>query len=243
MRSVLLILLFAALGTSVCAQGYYWQGAKKKQRYRNVSLDVGPGLRMYFGDVQQSGSRFNKINLAYQLGARYQMRPKWAIALKLGGRGYRGERQYGLSGSYARLTGKLWEGALTCQFSWIAWEDFSIRQFTERDPLAKSNAYIGLGLGGSQFSASYVTNYLAASDSLVTEFEGGSASGIALFVPVTIGYRYRFDPSWNFGFELTYYSYFSDKIDAFERQRRDSMGVFYVKLGYTLGQKSWIQRK
>ena len=242
MRLLLLIALLGCLCTGLSAQGYYWQGTKKKQYIKYLTVEAGPGVRMYFGDVQQSGSNLNKIRIGYQLGLRYQLRPRWGIALKLGGRGYRGEKTLGLPGAYNRMTGKLWEGMVTGQFSWVPWEDFNIRQFTERDPVSKSNLYVGLGVGGSQFSASYVTNYISG-DSLVSEFEGGSASGIAIFVPFSFGFRYRFDPTWSLGFEMTYFMYFSDKIDAFERQRRDSMGMFLVKLGYSFGQKSWIRKK
>lgn len=244
MRTLVFIVCLLVMGSAESfSQSYYWQGGKKKQNYRYLSFDAGLGTRMYFGDIQTSGSQFNKIKLAYELGGRFQFKKRWAVGANLGGRGYKGEKQFGLPGAYSKMDGKLWSGSVSCQFSWLPWEDFSIKQFTSRDPISKSNLFLGLGIGASQYNASYVSNYVAAGDSIVAEFQGGSASGIAVFIPFTFGYRHRFNPSWNLGFELTYYTYLSDKIDAFERQGRDSMGAFYIKAGYTLGQKTWIQRK
>ena len=69
------------------AQGYYWKNAGKKKYIQNLTVDAGLGLRMYSGDIQQRGSLFNPMKLAYGLGVRYQANERFGFALNGAGRG------------------------------------------------------------------------------------------------------------------------------------------------------------
>src|SRR5688572_23176026 len=182
-----ILLLFAA--NVLLAQGYYWQSASKKKHINYLSVEGGGGLRMYFGDIQQQGQLFNKPKLGYQFGARYQWKPRLGLALQLGGRAYQGNIRYAYPGATAHLDGKLWEGQFVIQFNWLKWEDFRVRMFTDRDPVTKINSYIGAGFGGSLFNASYTSNYISSADTLVGEYEAGSAGGFGMYVPVEFGIR------------------------------------------------------
>lgn len=234
----LTLLLFLLINGSLWAQGYYWQSASKKRHISYVSVEGGGGLRMYFGDIQQPGQLFNKPKLGYQVGVRYQMRPRFGVALQLGGRSYQGNIRYAYPGASAHMDGKLWEGQLVFQFNWLKWEDFTVRMFTDRDPVTKLNSYLGAGFGGSLFNASYSSNYISSADTLVAEYEGGSAGGFGIYVPVEFGVRYRFNPRWSIGMELQYHIYFTNNIDALASKERDAMGAMMFKLGYSFGQRS-----
>ena len=89
---IIVILLFLGLSLPSISQGYYWQSGSKEKKLKNLSVNGGVGLRMYFGDIQKKGSVFNKPKLAYGIGVRYQMRPKFGLSLGLEGRGMKGRQ-------------------------------------------------------------------------------------------------------------------------------------------------------
>lgn len=241
MRPILILVIsvfcFCQIGNT---QGYYWLGQKKKDWKKKLTLSVGPGVRMFFGDIQQPNSQFNKVKVAYQADLRYQFNSKWATSLQLGGRGYNGYREYPKPTGYAELSGNLWEFQLLAQYSLIPWEDFTRRQFTSRDPIAKWNAYVGLGAGGVQFNSSFTANYNISNSKIVSDYTQG-ASGFEFFVPIQFGVRHRFDPTWSIGFEMTFQKFFTDELDAVVQGAQDNMGTFMVKLGYSFRQKGRIR--
>ena len=250
MRRLLTYLLLAAgvlWGADTYAQGYFWQSGQKKQNWRYLAFDIGPGLRMYSGDIQQKGGLFNPMKIAYGLGARYQWRPKWGFALHAAGRRYAGKAEHGgFPDALDQMTGRMWEFGVSAQYSLLRWEDFLVRSFTDRDPVRKANVFIGVGGGFSLFNADYTSRkYVtqtfqdtAGRDSLafIPRDASGSGTGFAFSLPITVGGRYRFNPSWYMGFEYTYSLYFSDNIDGLERGFNDGMSLFHVKVGYLLGQ-------
>lgn len=233
---LILFTLFFGLAQLLSAQGYYWQEAKKEQKWRNLTFGLGAGNRMYFGDIQQTGSIFNKINMAYQMEARYQMNPRLGVALQSGGRKYSGYKQFAYPGSYQELSGRLWEGHFVGQFSPLKWIDMNVHKFAGYDPIVRANLYIGAGVGGSIYNASYDLVYNSSSDSTVSVSESKSASGFAMYVPIEVGFRYRFTPRWSMNFEYQYHLYFSDNLDAVNRSANDRMGLLLFKMAYSLGQ-------
>ena len=208
---------------------------------------------MYTGDIKTDGSLFNKWKLAYGLGARYQWRPKIGFALELAGRSYEGEKDHGgYEDALDQMTGKLWEGNLTFQYSFLRWEDFTARQFTDRDPVRKTNGYVGVGFGGALFSSSYTSRMYVKQtvtwvDSITmistdtTIFvpidNSGSGGGFGMYVPVVFGMRYRFTPAWSLGFEMQYHVYITKNIDALATKKYDGMFTAFARVGYTFGQK------
>lgn len=247
MRILLLIVALLALVLETDAQGYFWQSTAKKRHYKYLTVDGGPGLRMYYGDVQQPGALFNKVKVAYGLGVRYQWRTRVGFAAQFGGRGYAGKREHGgFPDAIDEMTGSLWEGQLHINYSWLKWEDFTQRHFTERDPVTKINAYVGTGFGGSQFTASYTSRtyqVATAQDSLGNDSiytypvdNSGSSAGVGIFVPVVFGMRYRFTPAWSLGAEWQYHFYISKNLDALATNKYDGMATVMVRLGYSFGQ-------
>lgn len=218
-------------------QGYYWQSGKKRVHYKYVTVGLGTGNRMYLGDVQESGALFNKISLANQVDLRYQWKKYLGFSFQAGGRKYRGYKELAGTDSYQEMTGRLWEGQFVAQFNWIKWEDMLQRSFAGYSPLSKLNAYIGLGVGSSLYNASFRAQRSTIVDSalVVTESEN-SAAGFAFYIPIEIGFRYRFNPSWSLNLEYQYHSYFTDKLDAVESSLNDNMTVTLVKLCYSIGQ-------
>lgn len=229
------------------AQGYPWQGSTKKKHISYLSVSAGPGFRMYYGDIQQPGALFNKVKLAYGLDVRYQWRPRWGFVGQFAGRGYEGKREHGgYADALDQMTGSLWAGQVQVQYNWLKWEDFTKRQFTERDPVTQSNAYVGVGFGMSQFTASFTSRtyqVATATDSLGNDStyafpvdNSGSAGGIGMFVPISFGYRYRFNPSWSLGGEIQYQIYINKNLDAVASKSFDGMATLMVRVGYTFGQ-------
>ncbi|GAB4380492.1 MAG: hypothetical protein Kow0075_11800 [Salibacteraceae bacterium] len=229
-------------------QGYYWQPGVKERKIKNLSVDAGAGFRMYFGDIQQKGSVFNPMKFAYGAGLRYQFNPRLGVAGTFAGRGYKGQADHGgFPDAIDQMTGQLWEGNVTIQYSWLAWEDFTRRQFTERDPVTKINLYIGAGFGGSMFSASYtsrkykthvVTDSTGRDSTFFTPVDRqGSAAGFGMYVPVVGGFRYRIRPQWYVGFEFQRHIYISKNIDALVSKNRDGMATMMIRVGYTFGQR------
>jgi opacity protein-like surface antigen len=218
-------------------QGYYWQSSKKRVHYKYLTVGLGSGSRMYFGDVQESGALWNKINLAHQMDLRYQWKKHVGFAIQAGGRKYRGYKTLSGTDSFQEMNGRLWEGQFVAQFNWLKWEDMLKRSFYGFSPLAKVNAYVGLGFGGSLYNASFNSQRTSIVDSVlvVSEFEN-SAAGVAFYIPIEIGFRYRFDPTWSINLEYQYHSYFTDKLDAVESSLNDNMSVTLVKLCYSIGQ-------
>ncbi len=212
------------------------------------TVDAGLGLRMYSGDIQQKGSLFNPMRLAYGVGVRYQPSPRLGFALNGAGRGYKGKSEQGggFPDAVDEMKGKLWEGNLTVQYSILKWEDFTKRQFTDRDPVTKGNVFIGVGVGGAMFNGSYTSLRYASAigkDSLGRDSaytfpvsSSGSGSGIGIYIPFVFGARYRFDPMWSLGLEMNYHMYLGDNIDGLARGKSDGMSLFILKLGYTFGQ-------
>ena len=208
---------------------------------------------MYTGDIKTDGSLFNKWKLACGIGARYQWRPKIGFGLELAGRSYEGEKDHGgFEDAIDKMTGKLWEGNLTFQYSFLRWEDFTVRQFTERDPVRKTNGYVVVGFGGSLFSSSYTSRMytkqtftvvdsvtmISSDTTLFTPVDNsGSAGGFGMYVPVLFGMRYRFTPAWSLGFEMQYQVYITKNIDALASKKYDGMFNIFARLGYTFGQK------
>jgi hypothetical protein len=248
-RGFITILFLIGLINSSNAQSYYWQSGTKGKKIQNLSLDGGVGLRMYFGDIQQKGSIFNKPKLAYGIGVRYQMRPKLGFALNLEGRGYEGNAEHGgFPDAIDQMTGKLWGGHLVVQYSWLKWVDFTRKMFTDRDPVTKINLYTGVGFGGALFTASYSsrtykTQTLKDSlgqDSIVFSpvDASGSAGGFGMYVPVVLGARYRFSPRLSLGVELTRQFYITKNIDALATKKFDGMGTLFLRMSYTFGQKT-----
>ncbi|MEQ9187001.1 MAG: hypothetical protein RLP15_04650 [Cryomorphaceae bacterium] len=242
---LILFLLLSAMEAS--AQGYFWQSGQKKQHYKYLSVDAGLGLRMYSGDIQQKGALFNPLRFAYGIGARYQYRPRLGFALHAGARGYKGKADHGgFPDALDDMSGKLWEFSLMTQFSILRWEDFTQRMFTDRDPVRRMNVFLGVGAGGALFNASYTSRKYVTkvfqdtlgrdSMSFVPIDNSGSGAGFAFHVPVVLGGRYRFNPSWFMSFELHYDVYFSDNLDGLKRGRNDGMGLAIVKVGYAFGQ-------
>lgn len=249
MRRILFIsTLLLLISTIVQAQGYYWGSAGKTKRLKNLTVDGGLGLRMYSGDIQQRGSLFNPLKIAYGLGVRYQTSERLGFALNGAGRGYKGtaEQGAGFPDAMEEMNGKLWEGNLTVQFSILKWTDFTRRQFTDRDPVTKGNVFIGVGGGAALFNGSYSSLRYAtgnALDSLGRDSSftypvstSGSGSGVGFYVPIVFGARYRFDPMWSLSAVMNYHMYFTDNLDGLQRGKKDAMTLFMVKLGYTFGQ-------
>ncbi len=240
--------MLVSLSLSVSAQGYYWGSGGKKKHIQNLTVNAGLGLRMYSGDIQQRGSLFNPVKLAYGAGARYQFNPRLGVTLDGAGRGYKGkaEQGAGFPDAIEEANGKLWEANMTIQFSILKWEDFTQRQFTDRDPVTKGNVYVGVGGGAALFNGSYSSlRYATATalDSLGNDSSytypvsaSGSGSGFGFYVPFVFGVRYRFDPMWSLETQMQYHMYFSDNLEGLQRGRNDGMTLFTVKLGYTFGQ-------
>ncbi|MBT3647741.1 MAG: hypothetical protein HN542_05815 [Flavobacteriales bacterium] len=253
MRWVLIIAILVLCAVESSAQRYYWQSGTKEKKIKNLTIDGGGGFRMYTGDIKTDGSLFNKWKLAYGLGARYQWRPKIGFALELAGRSYEGEKDHGgYEDALDQMTGKLWEGNLTFQYSFLRWEDFTVRQFTDRDPVRKTNGYVGVGFGGALFSSSYTSRMYVKQtvtwvDSITmistdtTIFvpidNSGSGGGFGMYVPVVFGMRYRFTPAWSLGFEMQYHVYITKNIDALATKKYDGMFTAFARVGYTFGQK------
>lgn len=245
----LLVASLLSLSASVWAQGYYWESASKKKRAPYYSFDLAGGLRQYHGDIQNKGSLFNPLKPAYGLGVRYQFNPRWGTALQLSGRGYAGKADRGAAADAVdQMQGKLWDGNLSAQFNWLRWEDFNQRSFTERDPVTKLNLFVGTGFGASLFNSSFTSRYYKSTvlkDSLgkdtgsisIAIDNSGSAGGVGLYVPATLGFRYRFNPSWHLGFEFQHQFYLTKNVDALSSKKSDAMSTFMVRLGYTLAQK------
>lgn len=247
-RIAIFFCLFVLLVLNSSAQSYYWQSAGKTKKIQNLSVDGGGGLRMYFGDIQQKGSVFNKPKLAYGIGVRYQMRTKLGFALNLEGRSYEGNAEHGgFADAVDKMTGKLWGGHLMVQYSWLKWEDFTRKQFTDRDPVTKINMYMGLGFGGALFNSSYssrkystqtFTDSLGRDSSVFVPVDAsGSAGGFAMYVPVSLGVRYRFSPSLSLGMELVRQFYITKNVDALATKKFDGMGTAMLRLNYSFGQK------
>lgn len=187
------------------------------------------------------------MKIAYGLGVRYQATPRWGFALHGAGRGYKGKAEHGgFPDAIDEMEGKLWEGSAMVQFSWLRWEDFTKRNFTDRDPVTKANAFIGVGIGASMFSGSFTSrryNVSMTKDSLGRDSavytpidNSGSGSGVGIHIPLTFGVRYRFNPHWSLSAESQYHLYISDNLDGLQRGANDGMGVILIKLGYTFGQ-------
>ena len=247
MKGFFVILFLCCCAAFSQGQGYYWQSGTKENKIKYLSLEAGLGLRMYFGDIQSKGSVFNPVKFAYGAGVRYQMRPKLGFAIQGEGRGYKGKAEHGAyPDAIDEMKGKLWGGHFMVEYSWLKWEDFTRKQFTDRDPVTKSNLFLGAGFGVSQFSASFTsrtyvaiktTDSLGRDTTLKVPFDqSGSASGIGMYVPVSFGGRYRFSPSWHITFELQRHFYITKNIDALVTKKYDGMGSFMVKVGYTFGQ-------
>ena len=253
MKQLVLILFIVFAYFQADAQGYFWQSGGKPKRYKYLTVDGGIGLRMFSGDIQQRGSLFNPMKLAYGVAVRYQMSPHFAPELQLAGRGYRGKAEFGgYPDAVAEMNGTLWEGDLVFQYSILRWEDFTKRMFTDRDPVRKGNVFIGAGAGAALFNSSFsqrtynTQNFVDSlgndtSFALPVDLSGGG-SGFAFRVPVVFGARYRFTPSVSLGFQLQYHLYFSDNLDGVERKNNDGMTLFMVKLGYSFGQDKTAAR-
>ncbi len=249
LRAVIIILSFTCFVPSLNAQSYYWQSASKVKKIQNLSVDGGVGLRMYFGDIVQKGSVFNKPKIAYGIGLRYQMRPNLGFALNLEGRGYEGIAEHGgFPDAIDQMTGKLWGGHLMFQYSWLKWEDFTRKMFADRDPVTKINLYSGVGFGGGLFTASYSSRTYKTQtlkdtlgqDSIVflPVDTSGSAGDFGMYVPIVFGARYRFSPRVSLGVELTHQFFITKNIDALATKKFDGMGTLFVRLSYTFGQKT-----
>ena len=248
-RGFITILFLIGLINSSNAQSYYWQSGTKGKKIQNLSVDWGVGLRMYFGDIQQKGSVFNKPKLAYGIGVRYQMRPRIGFALNLEGRAYEGNAEHGgFPDAVDKMTGKLWGGHLMVQYSWLKWEDFTRKMFTDRDPVTKINIYTGVGFGGALFSASYSSRTYKThtfqdtlgKDSIVfLPVDASNSDGdFAMYVPVMIGARYRFSPRLSLGLELTRQFYISKNVDALKTKKFDGMVTAFLRVSYTFRQKT-----
>jgi hypothetical protein len=240
-----ILILFVSLGSM--GQGYYWQSGSKQKKIQNLTLDAGLGLRMYFGDIQQKGSVMNPVKIGYGLGVRYQMRPNMGLALQLEGRGYKGKAEHaGYVDAVDEMNGKLWGGHLMFQYSWLRWEDFTRKQFTDRDPVTKTNMFLGVGFGGALFASSYnsrtystVTVVDSTGKKIITNFPvdaSNAAAGFAMYVPVVLGGRYRIKPNVFVGLELQRHFYLTKNVDALASKKFDGMGTMTVRLGYTFGQ-------
>ncbi|MEZ4722263.1 MAG: hypothetical protein R2813_10355 [Flavobacteriales bacterium] len=245
----LLIILLSLVAGRGHAQGPAWGGSPggKKNSIKNLSVEGGFGFRMYFGDIQQKGSLFNPIKLTYGIGARYQFLPAFGTTLQLEGRGYKGKAEHGgYPDAIDEMTGKLWGGQLLVHYSWLRWEDFTKRQFTERDPVKKINAYIGSGFGAAMFSSSYTSRKyrtVTGKDSLGNDSTyafpvdaSGSAAGVAPYVPIVLGFRYRFKPHFSVGFDIQRHIYVVKNIDAYSSKKYDGMGTLTLRASYTFGQ-------
>lgn len=232
---ILIISLFIV--TQAKGQSYYWQSGKKRAHYKYVTVGLGTGNRMYLGDVQESGAVLNKISLANQLDLRYQWKKYLGFSIQAGGRKYRGFKPLAGIESYQEMTGRLWEGHFVAQFNWIRWEDMLQRSFAGYSPLAKLNAYVGIGVGSSLYNASFRSQRVITVDSVevINETEN-NAAGFAFYIPIEIGFRYRFNPSWSLNIEYQYHNYFTDKLDAIESSLNDKMTVTLLKLCYSIGQ-------
>lgn len=248
MLRLALTFFFSSIMAIGFSQSYYWQSAGKGPGFvHNISVDGGVGARMYFGDIQQKGAVFNKPKFAYGLGVRYQMRPRLGFGLQLEGRGYEGNAEHGgFPDAVDKMTGKLWGGHVSVQYSWLKWEDFTRKQFTDRDPVTKTNVFVGTGFGGAIFSSSYTSRTYKTqifTDTLGQDSTGyipvdasGSAGGFGMYVPVMIGGRYRFSPRLYAAIELTRQIYITKNVDALATKKFDGMGTATVRIGYTFGQ-------
>jgi hypothetical protein len=247
-RIVFILLYLIGTGHRAQSQGYNWvTPGQKKTNIKNLSIEAGLGLRMYFGDIQQKGALFNPVKFSYGIGARYQLRTGLGAAIQLEGRKYKGKAEYGgYPDALAEMEGKLWGGHLIIQYSWLQWEDFTRRQFTDRDPVTKTNLYVGAGFGGALFSSSFTqrtykltrqTDSVGRDSTIAFAIDNsGSSAGIALYVPAVFGFRYRIKPNWAIGFELQRHFYITKTVDAFTSKKYDGMGTFTMRLNYTFGQ-------
>lgn len=242
LTSILLLLTLISY-----SQGYYWQSGTKEKKIKNLTIDGGVGLRMYFGDIQQKGSVFNPVKIGYGIGVRYQMRPRLGFNLELEGRGYKGKAEHGgYVDAIDEMTGKLWGGHFLVEYSWLSWEDFTRKQFTDRDPVTKTNMYLGLGFGGALFASSYTSRTYKTVNSIdslgkkvVTNFpvdNSNAAAGFAMYIPVSFGGRYRFKPNLSLGLEFQRHFYITKSVDALATKKFDGMGTMMLRLGYTFGQ-------
>ena len=180
----LIILSISLCAFTSGAQSYYWQNAGKKSHLKYLTVGGGIGGRMFFGDVQTTGQLFNKVKMAYQVDLRYQQTRHIGYSIQMGGRKYRGLKEFAYPGSFEEMNGGVWEGELMFQFNWLKWEDLSVHKFAGYDPVVNINSYIGIGAGGSLFSSSFESNYTSSSDSLLTVNIENSASGFGFYVPV-----------------------------------------------------------
>ncbi|MEX2596558.1 MAG: hypothetical protein WEC59_06460, partial [Salibacteraceae bacterium] len=247
MKQVIILLAFCCISFNGDAQGYFWESAGKTKRIKYLTVDAGLGLRMFSGDIQQRGSLFNPLKLAYGIGARYQFRPHVGVGLSLAGRGYKGYAEHGgYPDAVDEMNGSLWEGALSFQYSVLKWTDFTKRSFTDRDPVSKGNIYVGVGGGASLFNASFTsrkyrtenyTDSLGRDSTVAFPVDAsGSGGGFAFFVPVSFGLRYRFNPTWSMGLEMRYDVYFSDNLDGLQRKNNDGMSLFMLRVSYSFAQ-------
>ncbi|GAB5539257.1 MAG: hypothetical protein Salg2KO_13600 [Salibacteraceae bacterium] len=248
MKQLWFIVLAMVVSYSLSAQGYYWQSGTKESVIKNLTVDGGAGGRMYFGDIQKDGAVYNPVKLAYGVGVRYQMRPRLGFVIEGEGRKYRGKAEHGgFPDAIDEMEGSLWGGHLAVQYSWLKWEDFTQRQFTDRDPVTKINLFVGAGFGGAMFNSSYtsrtykrrtVTDSLGRDSSFnVAVDASGSAGGFGMYVPVQFGVRYRFSPQLHLGAEITRQIYITNNVDAFPSKKLDGMLTFMARVGYTFGQK------
>lgn len=243
--SIALIILFGV--NYAHGQGYYWQGGSKESKLKNLTLDAGVGGRMYFGDIQGKAAVYNPVKLAYGAGVRYQMNPRLGFAGQFEGRGYRGRAEHGaFPDAIDEMTGNLWGGHILIQYSWLKWEDFTQKQFTDRDPVTKINLFLGAGFGGAMFNSSYTSRTYKRTpvvDSTGKETNvflpvdaSGSAGGFAMYVPIQFGVRYRFTPNIHIAGELTRQVYITKNVDGIVSGQLDGMGIFMARIGYTFGQ-------
>lgn len=222
---------------TVFAQSYYWQGGKKEPFYKKLTVSAGVGQRMFFGDVQKTGSLFNKTNLAFDIDGRYQWKKRWGLNLQLAGYKFRGLKTFAYPGSEMTMTGSIWQGAAMVQFNVLQWIDYNKGTFYGFDPVVKFNTYVAAGAGGGLFSSSFNSNYVSSQDTIITNYESGSAGGFGFYVPVEFGFRYRIKPAWYVGLRLQYQLFFTDKLDAVERSLDDRMGMMMLRVGYSFGQR------
>lgn len=241
------MVVFVLWAGSLLAQSP-WNTSSKPNRWKHLSVEAGVGGRMYFGEIQKKGSLFNPIKLTYGAGVRYQFTPRLGAALQVEGRGYKGKAVHGgHPDALDEMNGQLWGGHIMGQFSILRWEDFTRRQFTERDPVTKINTFVGAGFGMAQFSASYTSRtyqVITQRDSLGNDTAtfsfpvdaSGSAAGMAPYVPVVFGFRYRFKPVFSLGFEYQRHIYIAKNVDALATKKFDNMGTLTVRASYTFGQ-------
>lgn len=237
MKKLLLFLGILLLSISLQAQSYYWQQGKKDPFYKYLSFSGGVGQRMFFGDVQKTGSLFNKTKLAFDFDARYQWRTRWGFNIHAAGWKYEGLKTFAYPGSEMVMNGSVWQGAAMVQFNILQWVDFNKASYYGFDPVVKFNTYIATGAGGGIFNSSYSSNYVPSQDTLIDNYSEASAGGFGFYVPVEFGVRYRFKPAMHIGMRVQYQLFFTDRLDALERSLDDRMGLLMIRFGYSLGQK------